>query len=78
MIQITVQQAAKRRGIKKAHHLQTEMGFSPAVAADLWRSNGREDGPLPRLQTLNTICETWRCPLTELVRWVPNKKAKKR
>lgn len=77
MIKITVQQAAKKRGIKKAHHLQIEFGFSPAVAADLWRGTNGHDSPLPRLQTLNTICEKWKCPLDELVRWMPDSRQRK-
>jgi len=73
MIQITVQEAARKRKIPNANALGTRLGFSPAVAADLWNPNGA----LPRLQTLDKICEAWKCPLTELVRWVPDKKRSK-
>lgn len=66
MIQITVQHAARKRKITKAYQLQTELGFSPAVAADLWKGE-----KLPRLETLGRLCDAWHCSIAELVRWVP-------
>lgn len=73
MIQVTVKEAALRRGITNAHGLQLAIGISPTVAADLWNPNGA----LPRLQTLNRICDTWGCSLDELVAWIPEKKGRK-
>jgi DNA-binding Xre family transcriptional regulator len=62
MITVTIQAAALRRGVKNAYQLQLIAGISPAVAADLWRGK-----KLPRLETLDNLCEVLGCELTDLI-----------
>ena len=62
MITVTIQAAARRKGVKNAYQLQLIAGISPAVAADLWRGE-----KLPRLETLDNLCEVLECELSELI-----------
>jgi DNA-binding Xre family transcriptional regulator len=62
MIKVTIRRAAKRAGIKTAYQLQKRAAISPAVAADLWRGN-----TLPRLDTLDKLCDVLDCELSDLV-----------
>lgn len=62
MIKVTIRQAAKQAGIKNAYQLQKRAHISPAVAADLWKGE-----TLPRLDTLDNLCEVLGCELSDLV-----------
>ena len=73
MIEITIRQAAQKRGIEKPHQLAKSLGLTDTLAARLW--NGSDE--LPKLESLDKLCEAWGCPLTELVRWTPNGKKKR-
>lgn len=62
MIKVTIRQAARRVGIKNAYQLQERAGISPTMAAYLWRGN-----KLPKLETLDMLCEVLECELADLI-----------
>lgn len=62
MIRVTIRKAALRAGVENAYQLQKRAGLSPAVAADLWRGE-----KLPRLETLDKLCDVLGCQLCDLV-----------
>jgi DNA-binding Xre family transcriptional regulator len=62
MIKVTIRRAAKKAGLTTAYQLQKLAGFSPAVAADLWRGE-----KLPRLETLDRLCHVLDCDLPDLI-----------
>lgn len=68
MIQVIVREEAEKRGMTKPYHLAVNLGISSTLASRLW-----EGKPLPRLESLNTICESWQVDLCALVRWVPER-----
>lgn len=72
MIRVTIREAALRRELSNPAELSRSIGVSKPTAARLWAGT-----PPPELPTLGKICEAWNCPLTELVRWVPNGKLRK-
>lgn len=62
MIKVTIQQAARKRGIKNAYQFGQKVGFSDRVALRIW--NNEQD---PKLKTLDRICSAWGCGLDELI-----------
>ena len=62
MIKVTIRQAARRVGVKNAYQLQKRASLSPASAADLWRGE-----TLPRLETLDHLCDVLECELSDLI-----------
>lgn len=67
MITVKIQEVARRKGVKNAYQLQVRAGISPAVAADLWRGE-----TMPRLETLDRLCEALGCKLFDLITWRPS------
>jgi len=62
MIRVKIREEAERRGITTAYQLGLEFGFSPDLAARLWKGE-----KYPRLETLDKICTKWECALDTLV-----------
>lgn len=62
MILVKIRQEAERRGITTAYQLGQVFGFSPDLAARLWKGE-----KYPRLETLDKICKKWGCDLDTLV-----------
>lgn len=73
MIRVTIRREAERRGITTAYQLGQEFGFSPDLAARLWKGE-----KYPRLETLDKICTKWGCDLDALVLCVAEPTPKKR
>lgn len=69
MIEVRIQQAARRRGLNNSHQLSLSIGVSRMVGSRLWE--GKQE---PKLSTLDKICEAWGCELSELIVRVPDKK----
>lgn len=62
MIKVKIRQAAKRRGYKNAYQFGQSIGVKRMVASRLWKGD-----QLPKLQTLDRICNAWGCGLDELI-----------
>lgn len=62
MIRVTIREAAKRRGYKNAYQFGQSIGVARMVASRIWKN---ED--TPKLETLDKICNAWRCRLDELI-----------
>jgi DNA-binding Xre family transcriptional regulator len=62
MIKVMIRQAAKRRGFKNAYQFGQSIGVKRMVASRLWKGE-----QLPKLQTLDRICNAWGCALDELI-----------
>lgn len=62
MIKVTIRQAARRRGLKNAYQFGQSIGVADMVAARIW-----EGVQLPKLKTLDRICNAWGCGLDELI-----------
>lgn len=62
MIRVMIKQAAKRRGHKNAYQFGQSIGVKRMVASRLWKGE-----QLPKLQTLDRICNAWGCGLDELI-----------
>lgn len=67
MIELTVRQEAEKRGLKTAYQLGIAEKIPQTLASRLWKGK-----PLPRLESLNILCDSWQVDLSALVRWVPN------
>lgn len=64
MIEVTVRQAAMRRGVKTYYQLARLLGDSQDVRAmRLW-----DGSALPTLATLDKVCDALGCDLAELVK----------
>lgn len=68
MITVTIRQAAKRRGLDNAYQFGQSVGLADMVAARIWKSD-----QLPKLKTLDKICNAWGCDLGELIVYVSDK-----
>ena len=73
MIRVKIREEAERRGILTAYQLRQEFGFSPDLAARLWKGE-----KYPRLETLEKICEKWGVDLDALVTYAKGPAPKKR
>lgn len=73
MIQLTIQDAARARGIKNAYQLALKAKCTPAKASRLW--NGEK---WPQRETLESLCVALECDLWELITWVPDRKKKRK
>lgn len=62
MIKVKIKQAAMRRGYKNAYQFGQSIGVKRMVASRLWKNE-----QLPKLQTLDRICNAWGCGLDELI-----------
>lgn len=73
MVILTIQQAAKKRGITSSYQLMKLLNVPPGTAARLWRSEMK----MVSLETLERLCEALDCELIELLSRVPNKKVRR-
>lgn len=68
MIRVTIKQAAKKRGFKNAYQFGQSLGLADMVAARLWKGS-----QLPKLKSLDRICNAWGCDLGELISYTPDR-----
>jgi len=74
MIRVTIRQEAERRGITTPYQLSKNLGLKGrSKALRLW-----EGKALPKLETLDHICTTWKCDLSALIHCAPEPAQKKR
>ena len=80
MIRLTVQKAARKRGIKTAYQLAQRMDgvvgtkpepFTEEVARRLWGGEVQ-----PKLDTLSRVIEALGCEISELLRYIPDRRTK--
>jgi len=71
MIQVKIQEAARRRGITTAYQLQVAASLPPAVAARMWK------GKLARmdLDVLSRICRALNCQPGKVLLYLPEESA---
>lgn len=69
MITVKIREIAKDHNIKNAYQFQKFTGFSPAMAARLWKGDWKN----ANLKTLNTLCHLFKCRLTDILELTPDK-----
>lgn len=62
MIKVTIREAARRRKLFNAHQFGESVGFARMVASRIWKGE-----QLPKLRTLEKICNAWGCDSRELI-----------
>lgn len=68
MIRVTIREIAARNNVNTPAELSRSIGVTKPTAARLW-----EGKLLVGLATLNKMCEAWKCDLSDLVQYVPDK-----
>jgi len=63
MIELRIQEAAKRKGIINAYQLQKAMNIQPTTAARWWRGNMG----MISLKTIESLCDVLECEPSELI-----------
>jgi excisionase family DNA binding protein len=69
MIKVNIKEIATRKGIKTAYQLQKAMNLQPSQAAKLYRNDLKMIG----LETLNSLCETFDCEPSDILKYSPGK-----
>lgn len=72
MIKVMIREVAEKREIRNPAELSRDIGVSKPTAARLWEGTFPVD-----LATLDKICKAWKCDLTKLVKYVPDRNSKK-
>ena len=62
MIKVMIKEAAKRRGLKNAYQFGQSIGVKRMVASRIWNND-----QLPKLKTLDRICNAWGCGIEDLI-----------
>ena len=68
MIKVKIQKIAQKFNIKNAYQLQNFTGFAPSKAAYVWRGEWQRAD----LETLNTLCNVFKCTPNDLLEWQPD------
>ncbi len=70
MIEIKIQEVAKKSGIETGYKLQQETGFQTGMAYRLWKGDWKQAD----LKTLNTLCNALHCTPNDLLEFTPDPK----
>jgi DNA-binding Xre family transcriptional regulator len=68
MIEVKIREVAARHNVRNAYQLQKITGFLPSKAARLWK----DDWQLADLNTLNTLCNIFKCTPNEILHFTPD------
>ena len=73
MIESKIKEVAEAKGVKSSYELQHALGVAPTVALRLWR------GEVTRFstETLDKLCNAFKCGVGDLLVYVPNEKQTK-
>lgn len=72
MIEVTIAEAAQRRGISNPKQLADKIVCAPTVIWRVW--TGRQS---PTVKMIGRICEALDCEVSEVLRRIPDKKRRK-
>lgn len=72
MIEVTIAEAAQRRGIDNPKQLADRLACAPTIIWRVW--TGRQS---PTVTMIGRICEALDCEVSEVLRRVPDKKGRK-
>ena len=68
MIEIKIQEVAKKIGIETGYKLQQKTGFQTGMAYRLWKGEWKQSD----LKTLNTLCNALKCTPNDILKFTPD------
>lgn len=68
MIEVKLQEIAKRHGINNSYQLEKLTGWTPGMCARLWKKQWKRSD----LKTLNTLCNLFKCTPSDLLEFTPD------